>query len=446
MSKSAIIRVVLPVAIVVAIVGYLIGYNDGTKGRDPAIGEIASAVAQTSGPTEWSPTAPYPHHDVYYPGTERLKPDEMRVIACGTGMPIPRLKQAAACFLVELGNGEKFIFDMGEGSFERINALAIPLDQLNKVFLGHLHLDHAGDFPAFYAIGPVNNRLTPITVYGPSGVKPEWGTKAWAQKMKEMWAWELASRGGAVDPRGLKLNVVEFDWQAINKVIYDQNGVQVRTIPAIHLDQSASFILEWNGLSFAYSSDTLPNKWWAEHTKGVDLSVHECFPPPRLFQTKLGFSPEEAVFVGTQGHTTAAAFGKVMSMTKPRMAVCFHFQNDFDIAPAVRDGIRQTYDGPLDLAIDFMVWNVTKDEIRTRMAVPNHESFAAPAQRAKQPPPNPYKWTKFSLMGVEPQSAAVTNEVIANYNKENGTSVKPSLTAIPFLNEEQLKQMMKKLQ
>ncbi len=442
MSKSAIIGVVLPVAIVVAIGGYIIGYNDGTNGRNPTIVESATAVAQTTGPTEWSPTKPYPHNDVYYPGTETLRPDEMRVIACGTGMPIPRLKQAAACFLVELGNGEKFIFDMGAGSNERIAALGIPYDQLDKVFLGHLHLDHAGDFPAFYATGPVNNRLAPLTVYGPSGVKPEWGTKSWAEYLMKMWAWELASRGGSVDPRGLKLNVVEFDWQAVNKVIYDQNGVQIRTIPAIHLDQSVSFILEWNGLSFAFSSDTLPNIWWAEHTKGVDLSVHECFPPPRLFQIKLGFSPEEAVLVGTQGHTTAAAFGKIMSMTKPRMAVCYHFQNDFDIAPAVRDGIRQTYDGPLDLARDFMVWNVTKDEIRTRMAVPNHESFATPVQRAKQQPPNPYVMTKFSALGVEPESAAVTNEVIAKYNKENGLNVKPSFTAIPFMTEEQRKKVL----
>jgi ribonuclease Z len=333
---------------------------------------------------------------------------------------------------------------MGEGSFERINALGIPLDQLNKVFLGHLHLDHAGDFPAFYATGPVNNRLTPLTVYGPNGVKPEWGTKAWAKHMKKMWAWELASRGGAVDPRGLELHVVEFDWQAVNKVIYDQNGVQVRTLPAIHLDQSASFILDWNGLRFAYSSDTLPNIWWAKHAKDVDLSVHECFPPPKLFQTKLGFSPEEAVLVGTQGHTTAAAFGKIMAMTKPRKAVCYHFQNDFDIAPAVHDAIRQTYDGPLDLAIDFMVWNVTKDEIRTRMAVPNHESFAAPVQRAKQPPPNPYIMTKFSVLGVEPESAAVTNEVIAKYNEENGLNVKPGFTAIPFMKDEERKKVLER--
>lgn len=395
---------------------------------------MAIAKKADNKPVEWSPTKPFPHHHVYYPGTEALAPDEMRVVACGTGMPQPRLKQAAACFLVELGNGDKFIFDMGEGSYERIMALGIPLDQLNKVFLGHLHLDHAGDFPALYFTGPVNNRLVPMRVWGPSGVKPEWGTKAWMQNLKEAWAWESASRGSAVDPRGLQLEVNEFDWMAVNNVIYDENGVKVRTIPAIHGDQSVSFIVEWNGLKFAFSSDTLPNKWWREHAKGVDLSVHECFIPPQMMIAKYGMTPSEAFFVGTQGHTSAQAFGKIMSLTKPRRAVCYHFQNDFNTAPAVEKAIRETYDGPLDLALDFMVWNVTKDEIRTRMGVPNEESFPAPVQRTKQPPDSmkAYKWTEFSLSGVEPESAAATNALIEAFNKQHGTDVKPSLTGIPF--------------
>ena len=64
--------------------------------------------------------------DVYYPNSESLKPDEMRVIACGTGMPTTRAAQAAACFLVELGNGDKFLFDIGSGAAERISSLQIP--------------------------------------------------------------------------------------------------------------------------------------------------------------------------------------------------------------------------------------------------------------------------------------------------------------------------------
>ena len=50
----------------------------------------------------WSPTKGVPESElgVYYPGSEDLKPDEMRIVALGTGMPSARPKQAAACWLV----------------------------------------------------------------------------------------------------------------------------------------------------------------------------------------------------------------------------------------------------------------------------------------------------------------------------------------------------------
>ena len=120
---------------------------------------LGPALAQNEGEiiVEYSRTGPAPDRDVYYPGTETLGENEMRVVACGTGMPQPRLKQAAACFLVELGNGDKFIFDMGYGSYDRLSAPGIPVDFLDKVFLGHLHLDHAGDFPMFYYTRGINS-------------------------------------------------------------------------------------------------------------------------------------------------------------------------------------------------------------------------------------------------------------------------------------------------
>ena len=425
----------LSVAIVFA-AGYVIGVGQSSGGGDGnrLISEARAAAGGEGAPREWSRTGPYPVHDAYYPGTETLAPDEMRVIACGTGMPTPRLKQAAACFVVELGNGEKFVFDMGEGSYERISALGIPLDQLDKVFLGHLHLDHAGDFPAFYFTGPVNNRLQPLRVWGPDGMKPEWGTKAWVEHMEAMWAWEAATRGAVVDPRGLELEVNEFDWTAMNGVIFDEKGVVIRTVPAIHGEQSVSFILEWNGLKFAFSSDTLPTTGWRDHAAGADLAIHECFLTPSLMMSKLGMVASEAIFVGTQGHTSAQAFGKIMSLTKPRHAVCYHFQNDEDTRLAVYDDIRKTYDGPLDLALDFMVWNVTREGIRTRMGVPNEESFPAPPQRQKQPPDSMavLSFSETTIKSIEPESAAVTNAQIEAFNKEHGTDIKPGLTGIPF--------------
>ena len=96
------------VVVLVAVMLYLWGHSDGHAGRAVGLTGMAAAAESSPAPSDWSPTQPSPSHDVYYPGTEELRPDEMRVIACGTGMPMPRLKQAAACFLIELGNGDKF--------------------------------------------------------------------------------------------------------------------------------------------------------------------------------------------------------------------------------------------------------------------------------------------------------------------------------------------------
>lgn len=94
-----------------------------------------------------------PDRYVYYPGTEILAEDEVRVVACGTGMPEQRRGAASPCFVFEFGNGEKMIFDIGTGSMRNIASLMIPYEYLTKVFISHLHTDHWGDLDALWAGG-----------------------------------------------------------------------------------------------------------------------------------------------------------------------------------------------------------------------------------------------------------------------------------------------------
>ncbi len=58
-----------------------------------------------------------------------------------------------------------------------------------------------------------------------------------------------------------------------------------------------------------------------------------------------------------------------MSAVKPRLAVGYHSVLSPENTAAIMDGVRKTYDGPLALARDLMVFNVTKDKITVRMAV-----------------------------------------------------------------------------
>ncbi len=369
--------------VLVALTLYLWGHSDGRAGRSDGLLGLLFA-AQSS--QEFSPVKARAQ-DVYFPNTEDLGLEEMRVIACGTGMPTTRAAQAAACFLVELGNGDKFLFDIGSGSAERISSLQIPYNYLDKVFIGHLHGDHFGAIGELFIGGGLMGRVVPLRIWGPSGAVPELGTKYAIEKMEEMYTWDLAGRAGNVDMRGYTTQVFEFDYKLVNEAIYQENGVTIRTWPAIHaIDGSVSYSLEWKGLKFVFSSDTYPNKWFDEFARDADLAIHECFIAVPDLVAKMGFSPESALLVGTQVHTAPEAFGKVMSAVKPRMAVAYHFFKDFDTTGDVFDRIRKTYDGPLSLAEDFMVWNITKDAIRTRMAVVEEHTWAPPWTITANPP------------------------------------------------------------
>jgi ribonuclease Z len=385
------------------------------------LGFVASA--QTAAPAS---TLALQDRDIYYPGTETIAADEMRVVACGTGLVTPRPKQAAACWMVELGNGDKFLFDIGAGSHERIAAQKIPYDYLNKVFIGHLHVDHYGDLASFWLGGTVMNRLVPLRIWGPSGATEELGTASAMKYMQKMYAWDMATRSSVIDARSMELEVNEFDYKAVNKVIYNENGVTVRSIPSIHaIDGAVSYILEWNGLKFSYSSDTAPNRWWLEHTKDSDISIHEIFPPPRLFKNIMGFTTLEALVVSTVAHTSAQQFGKLMSMTKPRLAVGYHFQNDFNVLPTMIQETRKVYDGPLVFPQDYTVFNITKDSIRVRESAIDEDVYAQPALIPKilPAPEDAPVFSPFIAEGIE-RFPEIVGPMWDEMNKAEGTNYK----------------------
>jgi ribonuclease Z len=240
-------------------------------------------------------------------------------------------------------------------------------------------------------------------------------------------AWDLDGRKGITDERGYHIEVTEFDYRGVNQIVYQENGVTIRSWPAIHsLDGPVSFSLEWNGLKFVFGSDTYPNKWFVEYAKGADLSIHECFIAVPTMIEKFKFTPQSALAVATQIHTAPEAFGKVMSLTRPRMAAAYHFFKDFDTAAEINDRIRTTYDGPLSLAEDFMVWNITKDDIRVRMALVNEEVWPPPATE-KPMPPDPSGRIPYSkqILDGKLDVLDVIQPIYDEINKEYGLNEKP---------------------
>ena len=124
--------------------------------------------------------------------------------------------------------------------------------------------------------------------------------------------------------------------------------------------------------------------------------------------------------------TLPAMFGKVMSELKPRMAVGYHVFNDFDTQPQIMSEIRKTYDGPVELSVDYMVFNVTKDDVRVRMSAIDEDIWPLPSitKKLSADPKQRVGFTDFLLGG-----RVVYTDVIKFYydqtNKMFGTDYEP---------------------
>ena len=352
---------------------------------------LAGALAHAAGGVVTDPTGTAPDRYVYYPGTEALDEDEIRIIACGTGMPDQRMAQASACFLFELGNGDKFIFDIGSGSMRNIASLMIPYEYLTKVFLSHLHTDHWGDLDSLWAGGWTAGRPVPLEIWGPAGATEDMGTAYAIEHFLKANNWDKKTREFKITPIPGQITVHEFDYKGINEVIYQENGVTIRSIPAIHAgDGPVSFIVEYAGLKVIFGGDTSPNKWFVEYAKDADVVIHEAFNTPRVFSTLGAQPPQLAWRACCEFHTSGPSFGKIMSTIKPRHAIAYHALLDLGTQQynEYYDSIRSTYDGPLSIGSDLMVWNVTKDEVMERMTVTTKNAWAVEGT-TRQPPPQP---------------------------------------------------------
>ncbi len=62
-----------------------------------------------------------------------LPKNGLRVTTLGSGTPDVRKDQVSSGFLLELGNGDKFIWDLGTGAYQNLLVTGIPAAQLTKV-------------------------------------------------------------------------------------------------------------------------------------------------------------------------------------------------------------------------------------------------------------------------------------------------------------------------
>ncbi|MEH2408067.1 guanitoxin biosynthesis MBL fold metallo-hydrolase GntH [Nostoc sp.] len=322
---------------------------------------------------------------------ELLAADEMRITIVGSSS-LARKAQAGTSIFLELGNGDSFIFDAGPGVGANYTALGVPYSRMDRVFLSHLHCDHMTDLTYIYGEGPIYDRKTPLRIWGPSGKEPKFGTNAFVESMKAMCIWHTESLSFQQNGNGYETEVCEFDYTQNPGVAYNQKGVVIKHFPAVHLkDGAVSYRVDWNGLSFVFSGDSQPNTFMVENAQNVDILIHQTIAPPGVWAKEYKMPLQQTIDMQNISDTPPNAAGTIFALTKPRLGVLTHMQINENTKFFILDSCREVYDEPVAIAQDLIVFNVSKNQIRQRMAIVPDLALQNTVKRYENLPPPKYK-------------------------------------------------------
>ena len=354
--------------------------------------------------------------EAYVPGEEPLEDGELRVTVLGSGNPWTTRAQASASILVEVGNPERdlLLFDIGGGSLANYASLKLPVNLLDKVFLTHLHADHTADIITLLgSYAKVGRADGPVRVWGPSGTEPRLGTKYFCDGIEMALAWDTEAGKGPINEDSMRIEAHEFDWSQ-TAVVYEANGVTVTSFPVVHaLTGAVGYRLDFAGLSFSFSGDTCA-AWPLVRANegGVDLLIHECFPPAAALAAASGLSIERATIALNAAHTSPTMAGKVFNLVKPRVAGLWHTLLSPQVIPMIHEELGAVYDGPVVQTQDLTVFNVTKEAVVSRQARVVDQLPPIPGkQRASFTPilPTPPEWwaeARIPVDGIPPSPEA----------------------------------------
>jgi len=291
----------------------------------------------------------------------------IKVTLLGTGTPLPVMERFGPSILIEAGE-QKFLFDAGRGSLQRLMQINVKYREIQGVFFTHLHSDHVVGFPDLWLTGWLTGqRETPLLVWGPEG------TKRMVSNLEKAFEFDIKFRisDDKASPNGVVIKAKDIK----EGVVYEKDGVKITAFEVDHAPVKPAFgyRIDYAGRSVVLSGDTRRSENLIRYSKGVDLLIHEVASPDALARLKRPVERDKAIIAH---HTTPEQAAEIFSLVKPKMAVYSHIvpstATEQDIIPLT----RKNYTGAVELGEDLMVIEVgEKIEIRRPVAKTNQNTL-----------------------------------------------------------------------
>ncbi len=290
---------------------------------------------------------------------------EITILGSGSATPT-LLRNPSAQYLQY--NRHHFLIDCGEGTQMQLKRLEIKYHQIDHIFISHLHGDHYLGLVGLLSTMHLNNRKTPLFLYGPRGLD------------------EIITTQFKYSDTRLNYELIFKTLNTeTNTVILDNDAISVETIPLDHRIPCCGFlfkekprfqklikeklppkfpladiarlrrgldVLDKNGntlykneelaypveacRSYAYCSDTQYSKTVIALVKGVDLLYHEA-----TFLDELFLRAKETY------HTTALEAGQIAKEANVKQLIIGHFSARYKEAEPLLEEAQKEFENTL---------------------------------------------------------------------------------------------------
>ncbi len=266
--------------------------------------------------------------------------DYLEITLLGTGTPRPSAERYGSATLIQAA-GKYFLFDVGRGAVIRLHQAGITPDQIEQVFITHLHSDHISGLDDLWITGWVYQRQPALKVYGPKG------TQHTIDALRSMYHEDIHYRTANAGHEHAQL----LSEEVTQGVIYQAAGVTITAFFVDHkpVEPALGYRLDFGDRSVLLSGDTTYSENLIKHAQDVDVLIHEIAGSN---STLLARNPRLTKIMAY--HTDPQQLTEILKKTQPRLAVLNHVLLFGISEQTVLEQVRQDYSGRVEMGYDLM--------------------------------------------------------------------------------------------
>ena len=221
-------------------------------------------------------------------------------------------------------SGKNFLVDAGLGVSRSICDQGVTLNEIDAIFITHMHSDHYLELGPLIHTAWVTGRVIPIPIYGPNRLKHYW--KAFLASMIDDIKLRIEDEGRINLEKLTKFHSLEGGES------FCLSDTRIRVIRNVHPPIKDSFALrfEWGKLSVVLSGDTAYMPEMIDFADHADLLIHEVMLSEGidLIMSRLGHEDHKLKKHLLQSHTLAEKVGLIAQCAKVKCLALNHFVPD----------------------------------------------------------------------------------------------------------------------